>query len=135
VFVGPEIYQAPKQFSGHLFLSFPVLPSDQTTAGETEFLELARAGEFSQGNLAERLAALAAAKLLVYGLVAAGREVTREKIVGILEKLYHFKTGQVPSLTFNANRRVGATGAHVVGIDLERKRLLLPSTWIELESP
>src|SRR5271165_2509805 len=54
-FVGPEIYQAPSQFSGRLFLSFPILPTDQTKEGETEYLELARAGRFSEGNLAERL--------------------------------------------------------------------------------
>jgi len=134
-FVGPEIYQAPTQFSGRLFLSFPILPNDQTKEGETEYLELARAGRFSQGNLAERLAALSAAKLLIYGLQKAGREVTREKIIEILEKLYHFETGQTPPLTFSPNRRVGALGAHVIRIDLEKKQLLLPSTWIDLESP
>jgi ABC-type branched-subunit amino acid transport system substrate-binding protein len=134
-FVGPEIYQTPNQFSGRLFLSFPILPTDQTKEGEKEYLELARAGKFSQGNLAERLAALSAAKLLIYALQKAGREVTREKIIETLEKLYQFDTAQTPPLTFSPNRRVGALGAHIVGIDLEKKQLLLPSTWIELESP
>lgn len=49
-FVGAEIFRAPMQFSGHLFLSFPILPSDQTKEGEMEYLELARAGGFSQGK-------------------------------------------------------------------------------------
>ena len=100
-----------------------------------EYLELARAGGFSQGNLAERLVALSAAKLLIYGLQKAGREVTREKTIETLETLYHFDTGQTPPLTFSPNRRVGALGAHIVGIDLEKKQLLLPSTWMDLESP
>ena len=134
-FVGPEIYDAPKEFSGRLFLSFPLLPSDQTKEGEMEYLELARAGKFSEGNLAERLTALCAAKLLIYSLQKAGREVTREKIIEILEKLYHFDTGQTPPVTFSPNRRVGALGAHIIGIDLEKKQLSLPSAWIELESP
>jgi ABC-type branched-subunit amino acid transport system substrate-binding protein len=134
-FVGPEIYDAPKEFSGRLFLSFPLLPSDQTKEGEMEYLELARARKFSEGNLAERLTALCAAKLLIYSLQKAGREVTREKIIEILEKLYHFDTGQTPPVTFSPNRRVGALGAHIIGIDLEKKQLSLPSTWIELESP
>ena len=134
-FVGPEIYQAPNQFSGRLFLSFPILPTDQTKEGEMEYLELARAGRFSEGNLAERLVALSAAKLLIYSLQKAGREVTRDNVIETLEKLYHFDTGQTPPLTFSPNRRVGALGAHIVGIDLEKKQLLLPSTWIELESP
>jgi ABC-type branched-subunit amino acid transport system substrate-binding protein len=134
-FVGPEIYDAPKQFSGRLFLAFPILPSDQTKEGVIEFLDLARTGKFSQGNLAERLTALSAAKLLVCALQKAGSAVTREKIVEILEKLYRFETGQTPPLTFGPNRRVGANGAHVVAIDLEKRHLLLPSTWIELEPP
>jgi ABC-type branched-subunit amino acid transport system substrate-binding protein len=131
-FVGSQIFQAPKQFSGHLYLSFPILPSDQTKEGETEYLELARAGRFSPGNLAERFVALSAVKLLIYGLEKAGRDVTREKIVESLENLYHFETGQTPPLSFSPNRRVGATGAHVIGIDLDKKQLLLPDTWIEL---
>jgi ABC-type branched-subunit amino acid transport system substrate-binding protein len=134
-FVGAEIYEAPKQFSGHVFLSFPILPSDQTPAGETEFLNLARASQFSQTNLAERLTALSAAKLLIYGLQTAGKEVTREKIVQILGNLYRFETGHTPPLTFSSNRRVGSTGVHVIGIDLDKGQLVLPSTWIELESP
>jgi ABC-type branched-subunit amino acid transport system substrate-binding protein len=134
-FVGSEIFQAPRQFSGHLFLSFPILPSDQTKEGEMEYLELARTGRFSPGNLAERLIALSAVKLLIYGLEKAGRDLTREKIVESLENLYHFETDQTPPLSFSPNRRVGANGAHVIGIDLDKKQLLLPDTWIELESP
>ncbi len=134
-FVGSEIYQAPEQFSGRLFLSFPILPTDQTKDGQMEFLELARTSNFSQGNLAERLAALSAAKLLIYSLQKAGREVTRDKIIEILEKLDHFETGQMPPLTFTPNRRVGANGAHVIGIDLKKRQLLLPAAWIELETP
>jgi ABC-type branched-subunit amino acid transport system substrate-binding protein len=131
-FVGAEIFRAPKQFSGHLFLSFPILPSDQTKEGEMEYLQLARAGRFSQGNLAERMVALSAVKLLIDSLEKAGRDVTREKIVENLEKLYRFETGQTPPLSFSPNRRVGATGTHVIGIDLDKKQLLLPSAWIEL---
>jgi ABC-type branched-subunit amino acid transport system substrate-binding protein len=135
-FIGSEIYEAPKQFSGRLFLSFPILPTDQTKEGEVEFAELARSAKFSRGSLAERLTALSAAKLLIYALQKAGREVTREKVVENLEKLYQFDTGQTPPLTFTANRRVGIMGAHVVGVDLENKELLIPSSaWIELESP
>ena len=74
-FVGSEIFQAPRQFSGHLFFSFPILPSDQTKEGEMEYLELAQTGRFSPGNLAERLVALSAVKLLVYGLEKAGRDL------------------------------------------------------------
>jgi hypothetical protein len=41
----------------------------------------------------------------------------------------------VDRMIFTKNRRVGANGAHVIGIDLERKQPLPPSIWVELESP
>lgn len=78
------------------------------------------------------MVALSAVKLLVNSLEKAGRDVTREKIVENLERLYRFETGQTPPLSFNPNRRVGATGTHVIGIDLDKKQLLLPAAWIEL---
>lgn len=131
--VGREICQAPEQFSNRLFLSFPVLPSDQTTNSRQEFLQLAAAGKFSAGDLAARLSALSAAKLLVYGLQKAGRELTREKLIDTLEGLYRFETGQMPPLTFTPNRRVGTDGVHVLAVD--RNRLILPGTWVELPSP
>ena len=47
--------------------------------------------------------------------------------------LREFFTAKTPPLTFTSNRRVGAKGAHIVGIDLEKRQLLLPFTWIELQ--
>ena len=76
--------------------------------------------------------ALASAKLLVHGLQQAGKEVSREKLVEILETLYDYNTGQTPAVTFTQNRRIGAGGVHVVGIDLQRKSVVLPSTWVPL---
>jgi ABC-type branched-subunit amino acid transport system substrate-binding protein len=134
-FVGREIYRAPRKFAGRLFLSFPILPSDQTQDGEKEFLALADAGRFSEGDFAERFSALSAAKLLIHGLQQAGREVTREKLIEIFDTTYRFDTGQTPPLTFNPNRRIGANGVHVIEIDLEKNQLILPAAWIELESP
>jgi hypothetical protein len=77
--------------------------------------------------------ALASAKLLAHGLRQAGKEISRENLVETLEGLYSYNTEQTPALTFTRNRRVGSGGAHVVGLDLERKSLVLPSTWVPLE--
>ena len=76
--------------------------------------------------------ALSSVKLLVHGLRQAGKEVSREKLVEILENLYDYNTEQTPAVTFTQNRRIGADGVHVVGIDLERKSVVLPSTWVPL---
>jgi len=130
VLAGPELLAAPPGFAGHIFCSFPTLPSDQTSAGRSEFLKLA--GETPPSDAGFSRTALASAKLLVRGLQQAGKEVSREKLVEILETLYDYNTEQTPAVTFTQNRRIGAGGVHVVGIDLQQKSVVLPSTWVPL---
>jgi ABC-type branched-subunit amino acid transport system substrate-binding protein len=127
---GPDLLAAPPGFAGRIFCSFPTLPSDQTAAGRSELSKLAGEAPAADGGFS-RLA-LSSAKLLSHGLRQAGKEVSREKLVEILENLYSYNTEQTPSVTFTQNRRLGADGVHVVGIDLERKSVVLPSTWVPL---
>jgi ABC-type branched-subunit amino acid transport system substrate-binding protein len=128
--VGRELLSAPAGFAGRIFSSFPTLPSDQTSAGRSELLKLAGEGHVFDGNFPRM--ALSSAKLLAHGLRQMGKEVSREKLVETLENLYNYPTEQTPAVTFTRNRRVGARGAHVVGVDLQRKSLVLPSTWMTL---
>jgi ABC-type branched-subunit amino acid transport system substrate-binding protein len=130
VLAGPELLSAPPGFAGRIFCSFPTLPSDQTSAGRSELLKLAGEAPASDGGFS-RLA-LSSAELLVHGLRQAGKEVSREKVVEILESLYSYNTEQTPAVTFTQNRRIGADGVHVVAIDLQRKSVVLPSTWVQL---
>jgi ABC-type branched-subunit amino acid transport system substrate-binding protein len=127
---GRELLSAPAGFAGRIFSSFPTLPSDQTSAGRSELLKLAGEGHVFDGNFPR--IALSSAKLLAHSLRQMGKEVSREKLVETLENFYDYNTGQTPAVTFNRNRRVGAQGVHVVGIDTQRKSLVLPSTWIPL---
>jgi ABC-type branched-subunit amino acid transport system substrate-binding protein len=130
VLAGPEVLSVPPGFAGRIFCSFPTLPSDQTSAGRSEFLKLA--GEATAPDAGFSRMALASAKLLAHGLQQTGKEVSREKLVETLEALYDYNTELTPAITFTQNRRIGAGGVHVVGIDLERKSVVLPSTWVLL---
>ncbi len=127
---GPGLLAAPPGFAGRIFCSFPTLPSDQTSAGKSELLKLAGEAPVSDGGFSRM--ALSSAKLLLHGLRQAGKEVSREKLVEILETLYDYNTEQTPAVTFTQNRRIGAGGVHVVGIDLQQKSVVLPSTWVPL---
>jgi ABC-type branched-subunit amino acid transport system substrate-binding protein len=127
---GPGLLAAPPGFAGRIFCSFPTLPSDQTSAGKSELLKLAGEAPPSDGGLSRM--ALSSAKLLVRALEQAGKEVSREKLVEILETLYDYHTEQTPAVTFTQNRRIGVGGVHVVGIDLQRNSVVLPSTWVPL---
>lgn len=130
VLAGPALLSAPPGFAGRIFCSFPTLPSDQTSAGRSELLKLAGEAPPSDGGFSRM--ALSSAKLLVHGLRQAGKEVSREKLVEILERLYDYHTEQTPAVTFTQNRRIGAGGVHVVAIDLKRNSVVLPSTWVAL---
>jgi len=48
--------------------------------------------------------------------------MTRAALIASLEQLRDFKTGVLPPLTFNPNRRIGASGCYIVGVDLTRKQ-------------
>lgn len=51
-----------------------------------------------------------------------------------LEGLYEFETGLSPPVTYGPNRRIGALGASILAVDLEKKTLLPVSDWIVLNS-
>jgi ABC-type branched-subunit amino acid transport system substrate-binding protein len=131
--VGQQIYQAPKGFARRIFLSFPILPEDQSAEGRAEFHRLAGSGHFSEGDLATRISALSAAKLLIGALRKVGREVTREKLVATCEQFYEFNLGQMRPVSFGPDRRVGTPGAHVVGVDLQTRGVALPAQWVDCE--
>lgn len=131
--VGPRIYQAPQGFAKRIFLSFAILPGDQSAEGRAELHRLAESGHFSDGDLATRISALSAAKLLIEALRKAGRELTREKLVTMCEQFYELNLGQMRPVSFGRDRRVGTTGAHVVGVELQTRGLTLPSQWVECE--
>ena len=80
-------------------------------ARDNELAHLAETGHFSEGDLATRISALSAAKLLIEALKQAGREVTREKIVALCEQSFELNLGQMRPLSFGPDRRVRTRGS------------------------
>ena len=129
---GKEVFDAPLSFSHKIFISFPTSPSDQTAEGIREFRALAEKYQLPTHHLAAQLSAYSAAKILVEGLKHSGKDVSREKLITALEGLNRFETGLTPSITYGPNRRIGATGAYVVSIDLEQKQYVPTKKWIDI---
>jgi len=125
-----EILEAPLGFKDKIFLSFPFLPSDQTPDGITEFLALAEKHKLTTGHLAAQLSAYCSAKILIEGLKLSGKELSREKLIRSLEGLYDFETGLSPRISYGPNRRIGAFGAYIVGVDPAQKQFIPASKWI-----
>jgi ABC-type branched-subunit amino acid transport system substrate-binding protein len=128
--VRPGILGIPDGFHKKIHVSFPSLPSDRTPSGMKDFSALLERHDLSREDLTVRIQAYAAAKILVEGLKQAGQELSREKLVAALEKLVEFETGLTPKISFGPNRRVGAMGAYIVTVDLERKTFIPLSDWI-----
>jgi ABC-type branched-subunit amino acid transport system substrate-binding protein len=101
----------PAPLSDRLLVSLPVLPGRALPA---------------------QTAALAAAEVLIEGLKRAGREVGRESLTAVLEKLYHFDAGLGTPVSFGPNRRIGARGAFVAGVDFPHRALGGAAVWIDL---
>jgi ABC-type branched-subunit amino acid transport system substrate-binding protein/cytochrome c553 len=130
VLVGNKLQSAPPGFAGRIFCSFATLPSDQSSGGKTELLKLSGEAQVSDASFPRM--ALSSAKLLAQSLRQMGKELSREKLVETLETFYRYNTEQTPAVTFAPDRHVGADGAHVIGIDIEKKSLVLPPTWVQL---
>jgi len=125
------LFELPAAFQDRVFLAYPTLPEDHTPAGRQEFGGFHQRHKLPRQHLSAQIAAYAAVKLLVHGLKTLGRDVSRDKLIKALEALHRFDTGLTPPLTYSANRRIGALGAHIVALDLLNRRFLAEPTWIE----
>jgi ABC-type branched-subunit amino acid transport system substrate-binding protein len=129
-----EMFLLPPGFQKKIYLSYPILPSDQAPFGIPEFRTLLEKHRISTRYWSSQVSALVAAKILVEGLKGAGRDLSREKFIRSLEQLYQFQTGLTPPITFGPNRRIGALGAYVVTIDFERKTFVPVGGWIPVSA-
>ena len=129
---GTGIFEAPAGFDGKVFLSFPTSPADQTAEGLKEFRALAEKHKLPSKHLAAQISAYSAAKVLTEAFKKAGKDLSREKLIQVLEGFYEYRTGLTPPISYGPNRRVGAMGAYVITVDLKTKQFLPASGWISI---
>lgn len=126
------VYDIPLRFHEKVYLSYPTLPADRTPEGVQEFRALVEKHSLPVEFPSAQIHAFLAAKVLVEGVKRSGRRLSRKQLVTELEGFLLFRTGLSRPITYHANRRVGALGAHIVGVDLEKKRFM-PAAWMKLE--
>ncbi|MDH3797585.1 MAG: ABC transporter substrate-binding protein [Desulfobacterales bacterium] len=130
--VQKEILGLPAGFQNKIYLAYPTLPSDQTPDGTAEFQALLQRHQISARHLTSQITAFVAAEILVEGLKRTGKDLSREKFMRSLEKLYDFQTGLTPRISYGPNRRIGALGSHIVTVDLENKNFTPVGQWVAL---
>jgi ABC-type branched-subunit amino acid transport system substrate-binding protein len=131
--LGNEVFDAPLAFKGRIFFSLPLSPSDQTTSGLNEYGTIAARYKLPQNHIATQLMVFSGAKILVEGLKRTGKDVTVDNLVESLETLSGFSTGLTPPVSYGPNRRVGANGGYVVGLDLENRKFVPVGTWRDID--
>jgi ABC-type branched-subunit amino acid transport system substrate-binding protein len=119
VMLGRRAFELPADVAARTLLAYPAaLPGRDDF---TEFLDAAQKGQVALRSPAFQSVAYAAARTFVEATTAGGRRLNRAALVASLEQLHDFRTGVLPPLSFGPNRRVGATGSYVVGVDPQAK--------------
>lgn len=96
----PALLEVPFDLSNPVVFAFP--ERNPGSSGESE--------------------AFAEARILLEGLVRAGRDLSRDRLILALEGLYNFDSGSAP-VSFAPNRRIGVTGIQLVSIDPQSGKL------------
>ncbi|HSR69734.1 MAG TPA: ABC transporter substrate-binding protein [Acidobacteriota bacterium] len=126
------LFGAPGDFTGRLFVSYPVLPPDLPPKGRDRMRQMALSEDLAEDYRLLQAGVLGAVEVLAEGLRRAGREVGQRRLVLQLQTLQGYATGFTRPVTYSPYRRVGILGAHVVPVDLAGSRLELPGVWVEL---
>jgi len=119
------------ELGGHaerIFLSFPAWPSRGAKRQDSLYRALSDRYGLPRQHLSVQLTALGAMEVTSAALRRSGRNLTREKLVDILEGLDDYETGLVPRISYGPNRHIGALGGYVVSFGNDQVR----SEWVEL---
>jgi ABC-type branched-subunit amino acid transport system substrate-binding protein len=111
------VYASPLPGSGFVYLSFPLLGSDQSAGGLSEYRALSDRLGLLESNRGIQMAVLSAARLLTEALRRSGLDLSRERLAETLQNLSNFDTGLCRPLSFPGGRRIGTAGIHVVEVD------------------
>jgi len=125
-----NIFEVPESFDRKVLLAYASLPMDYSPEGAADFESLHEKYGFNYDFSIAQVNAYTAAKVLVAALERAGRELTRDKLLGALEELEEFHPGLVPAVSYGEDRRIGSVGVHIVPVDLSEGRFTEPVRWI-----
>ena len=136
VLAGRMAVDAPPAFEKRLYLAYPTLPQDRKNWAIRELSRLMQAHDLRQKHPQAVISAYCAARIMTEAVRLAGRDLDRTKFAARLEKLYQFDTGLTPPVTYTRNRRIGASGAYILGFNPPKAgqgAMPGPAEWIELK--
>ena len=120
VMIGRGAFAISPAIAKRTLLAYPVsLPSESDFK---EFVTVMQKAGAEIRSPAFQSVAFAAAKVFVEATKSSSHNLSRAGLVNSLEQLRNFNTGVLPPITFGPNRRVGAAGSYVVGVDIDKKQ-------------
>ena len=127
-----SVLDLPPAFEGRILLAYPTLPTDQKPDALRDYARLFQKDDLARSYQTSQVPAYSSAVLLVRMLEQIGRDLTREKLISVLESTHGFESGLLPALSFNSRRRVGAPGGYVVSVGLETKSFRQLGEFVQL---
>ncbi|HSO74645.1 MAG TPA: ABC transporter substrate-binding protein [Blastocatellia bacterium] len=125
VMLGRGAFSLPPAIAERTWLAYSVsLPNQSDFA---DFLDVMTKAGVNLRSVAFQAVAYAAARVFIEAAQNAERQLSRATLINSLERLYSFETGVIGPVTFGPNRRVGAAGSYIVGIDLDKKQYVMVS--------
>jgi len=126
------VLDLPQAYEGRILLAYPTIPSDQKPDALREYASLFQDHSLARSHQTLQVPAYSSAVLLVETLKRVGRDLTRQKLVSTLESTQGFDPGLIPAVSFNSNRRIGAPGGYIVGLDLKHKNFRRLGGFVQL---
>ena len=118
-----DVTALPADYKGSVTLAYPSAPGDLRGESLAALNKLLPARADNRPPHALQVSTYGAAQLLAEGLRRTGRDLSRRKLLAQLEQVQSFETGLMPRLSYNADRRIGAMGAYLVGLDFADKSI------------
>jgi ABC-type branched-subunit amino acid transport system substrate-binding protein len=128
-----DITVLPTDFKGSVTLAYPSAPGDLRPEALVTLNQWLPPRPEGRPPHAMQVATYSAAQLLAEGLRRTGRDLSRRKLLAQLEQVQSFETGLMPRLSYNADRRIGAMGAYLVGLDFADKSIKPLGGYVKVE--
>lgn len=126
--LGQGPFHLSNAVAARIFLAYPsTLPDPESFA---DFISVLKKGGVRLRNSGFQRTAYAAGRVFVEGAKQSGRQISRRGLISALEQLDNFSTGIAPPVSFGPNRRVGAIGSCIVGIDAAKGQFIPLSRWL-----
>src|SRR5260370_42490997 len=128
-----ELLELPRDFGGRVYVAFPNLPVPRASDAGRAFYQLVGSLKLPPRREAFQVWAYSAGRIIIEALRSAGRRLDRETLIAALEGCTVSMPAPRGRIRFGPGRRIGASGAAIVEVDVKARRLLPVRDWVRAD--